>query len=126
MPTAKREEDLFAAVLEKAIPAERAAFLDKECGSDLQLRARVEALLAAHEASGGVLDAHLPATIAHHSLSEGPGTIIGPYKLLELIGEGGMGAVYMAEQTRSVRRKVALKIIKPGMDTKQVVARFEA
>jgi tetratricopeptide (TPR) repeat protein len=59
-------------------------------------------------------------------LTEGPGTVIGPYKLLEQIGEGGMGVVYMAEQTKPVRRKVALKIIKPGMDTKQVVARFEA
>ena len=58
--------------------------------------------------------------------TEGPGTVIGPYKLLEQIGEGGMGVVYVAEQTQPVRRKVALKIIKPGMDTKQVIARFEA
>ena len=59
-------------------------------------------------------------------LAEGPGTAIGPYKLLEPIGEGGMGVVFMAEQTRPVRRRVALKVIKPGMDTSQVVARFEA
>src|SRR5262249_57232957 len=58
--------------------------------------------------------------------AEGPGTVIGPYKLLEAIGEGGMGTVFMAEQTLPVRRRVALKVIKPGMDTKQVIARFEA
>src|SRR5207247_9797339 len=59
-------------------------------------------------------------------MSEGPGTVVGPYKLLEQIGEGGMGVVFMAEQTHPVRRKVALKLIKPGMDSKQVIARFEA
>ena len=59
-------------------------------------------------------------------VSEQPGTVIGPYKLLQQIGEGGMGTVYMAEQTRPVQRKVALKVIKPGMDTRQVIARFEA
>ena len=59
-------------------------------------------------------------------ISEGPGTVIGPYKLLQQIGEGGMGVVFMAEQTEPVQRNVALKIIKPGMDTRQVIARFEA
>src|SRR5262249_41265982 len=65
-------------------------------------------------------------TVNSRPLAEGPGTVIGPYKLLEQIGEGGMGVVYMAEQTKPVRRKVALKIIKPGMDTRQGIARFEA
>ena len=66
------------------------------------------------------------ATLDEMQITEGPGTTIGPYKLLEHIGEGGFGVVFMAEQTRPVRRKVALKVLKPGMDTRQVVARFEA
>jgi WD40 repeat protein/serine/threonine protein kinase len=129
MPTADREEALFTAALEKRKPAERAAYLEGACGGDDALRARIEALLAAHEAAGGVLDAppgSLPLTTGYHPLVEGPGTIIGPYKLLQQIGEGGMGVVYMAEQQEPVRRKVALKIIKPGMDSHQVIARFEA
>jgi WD40 repeat protein/serine/threonine protein kinase len=128
MPTANREEALFAAALEKPTRAERAAYLDGACGDDLALRARLEALLAAHDASGGVLDAPPPVlspTTAYSPLTEGPGTVIGPYKLLQQIGEGGMGVVYMAEQEQPVRRKVALKIIKPGMDSRQVIARFE-
>jgi WD40 repeat protein/serine/threonine protein kinase len=129
MPTANREEALFAAVLEKPTRAERAAYLEGACGDDRALRERIEALLAAHEASGGVLDAPplpLSPTTAYRPLTEGPGTVIGPYKLLQKIGEGGMGVVYMAEQQAPVRRKVALKIIKPGMDSQQVIARFEA
>jgi serine/threonine-protein kinase len=117
MPTADREEVLFAAALEKPTRAERAAFLEGACGADHALRARLEALLAAHEGSGGVLDAPPSAlTAAYRPLTEGPGTVIGPYKLLQQIGEGGMGVVYMAEQQEPVRRKVALKIIKPGLD----------
>ncbi|HEV3078139.1 MAG TPA: protein kinase, partial [Gemmataceae bacterium] len=129
MPTTDREEALFAAVLEKPTRAERAAYLEGACGGDLGLRARIEALLDAHEASGGVLDAPpavLTPTTGYRPLTEGPGTVIGPYKLLQQIGEGGMGVVYMAEQQEPVRRKVALKIIKPGMDSQQVIARFEA
>jgi hypothetical protein len=117
MPPADREEALFAAALEKPTRAERAAYLEGACGNDHALRARIEALLAAHEASGGVLDAPpaaLPPTTAYRPLTEGPGTVIGPYKLLQQIGEGGMGVVYMAEQQEPVRRKVALKIIKPA------------
>ncbi|HUY35213.1 MAG TPA: protein kinase [Pirellulales bacterium] len=129
MPTANREEALFAAVLEKPTPAERAAYLEGACGGDHALRRRIEALLAAHDACGGVLDSppSAPApTAAYRPLTEGPGALIGPYKLLQQIGEGGMGVVYMAEQLEPVRRKVALKIIKPGMDSRQVIARFEA
>ena len=97
--------------------------------SDTDLRRRVERLLEAQPKVGGFLDS--PAVGPTLNLPspqemEGPGTVIGPYKLLEQIGEGGMGVVYMAEQTQPVRRKVALKVIKPGMDTKQVIARFEA
>jgi hypothetical protein len=129
MQPADREEALFAAALEKPTPAERAAYLDGACGNDHVLRARIEALLAAHAASGGVLDAppdSLTSTGGYLPLTEGPGTVIGRYKLLQQIGEGGMGVVYMAEQQEPVRRKIALKIIKPGMDSRQVIARFEA
>src|SRR6185369_3968813 len=83
---------------------------------------RVETLLRAHDAAGGFLQ----STVAVEPPHEGPGTIIGRYKLLQQIGEGGFGVVYMAEQLEPVRRKVALKIIKAGMDTKEVVARFES
>jgi WD40 repeat protein/serine/threonine protein kinase len=129
MPTADREEALFAAALEKPTRAERAAYLEGACGEDLALRGRIEALLAAHDAAGGVLDAPLSVllpTAAYRPLTEGPGARIGPYKLLQQIGEGGMGIVYMAEQQEPVRRQVALKIIKPGLDSQQVIARFEA
>ncbi|MCC6407706.1 MAG: serine/threonine protein kinase, partial [Planctomycetes bacterium] len=105
--------------------SKRADFLERECRDDAELKARVEALLAAAE------DEHFlaaptgaPAT-AVAALHEGPGTRIGPYKLLQQIGEGGFGVVFMAEQEKPVTRRVALKIIKLGMDTRQVVARFE-
>jgi len=120
-------ESLFAAVLDKPA-AERAAFLDRACAGNDELRQRVEALLKAHaEASGEsfLTGPYQPAT-DNYTPAEGPGTRIGPYKLLQQIGEGGMGVVYMAEQEQPVRRRVALKIIKPGMDSAQVIARFEA
>ena len=105
---------------------ERAAFLDESCADRPDLRDRVEALLSAHDRADDVLIAP-PAEITLESkVAEGPGTTIGRYKLLQRIGEGGFGVVYMAEQERPVRRRVALKIIKLGMDTKQVIARFEA
>src|SRR5262249_42234535 len=93
------------------------------------LRARVEALLKSYRKDSFLeYPAHdEPATaVGHAALSEGPGSVIGRYRLLEKIGEGGMGVVYMAEQAETGRRRVALKIIKLGMDTRQVVARFEA
>jgi serine/threonine protein kinase len=129
-----KDRDLFIAALERTNPAERRAYLDEACGGDEPLRREVEALLAMHERSGSFLDlppathpAQLRDTPQEPRIGgEGPGTVIGPYKLLEQIGEGGMGAVYMAEQQGPVRRKVALKVIKPGMDTRQIIARFEA
>jgi len=115
--------------MERESPEARAAYLDEVCGSDLDLRRRVERLLDAQPKVGSFLDSPAAGptmTRPPPQVMEGPGTVIGPYKLLERIGEGGMGIVYMAEQTRPVRRKVALKIIKPGMDSRQVIARFEA
>ncbi len=112
-------------------PADRAAFLDEACEGALDLRAEVESLLA--HSDGGTSRMRLRTTgaatetvVDRGPLSEGPGTRIGPYKILQQIGEGGFGVVYMAEQEEPVQRKVALKIIKLGMDTKQVIARFEA
>src|SRR5262249_13732922 len=93
------------------------------------LRGRVEALLKAHDQAGSFLKdppARPQATEDYAPITERPGTVIGPYKLMEQIGEGGFGLVFVAEQQQPVRRKVALKIIKPGMDTRDVIARFEA
>src|SRR5579862_8530172 len=122
------EETLFHLALEQPA-AERAAFLDRMCGDDQALRERVEALLHAHDNPSDFLDQPpVPRTriLDEPRITEMPGSHIGPYKLLQQIGEGGMGVVFMAEQTEPVRRRVALKIIKPGMDTHQVIARFEA
>jgi serine/threonine protein kinase len=113
----------------KLSPERRAAYLDQACGTDHALRREVESLLRAHEDPDSFLQSHPaqpPATIDNEPIAEQPGTRIGPYKLLQQIGEGGMGVVYMAEQQEPVRRKVALKIIKPGLDSRQVIARFEA
>jgi serine/threonine protein kinase/tetratricopeptide (TPR) repeat protein len=123
------EHELFAAALEFDTPDERGAYLDRACGGDDLLRARVAALLRAHQQAGSFLAAPpvgSSATLEAPGPPEGPGTVIGPYKLLQTIGEGGMGTVYMAEQERPVRRLVALKVIKAGMDTRQVLARFDA
>jgi serine/threonine protein kinase len=134
------EEALFAAVLEKPA-AERAAFLDQACAGDAALRNRVEALLRSHEEAGSFLEKppagdtsdadagrwiSSPAELGTGPQPERPGMRIGPYKLLQQIGEGGMGAVWVAEQTEPVKRRVALKVIKPGMDSAQILARFEA
>jgi eukaryotic-like serine/threonine-protein kinase len=102
-------------------------FLDQACGTDPALRARVEELLRAHQDAGAFLGrAEQQEATRDQPFVERPGTIIGPYKLLEQIGEGGFGLVFMAEQQQPVRRKVAVKVLKPGMDTRQVIARFEA
>jgi serine/threonine protein kinase len=125
------EEAIFQVARKIDAPEVRRAYLDQICGADRGLRERIEALLRVHDQERSFLgappaDLSVTADVDVPPLVEGPGTVIGPYKLLEPIGEGGMGVVYMAERTRPVRRKVAPKIIKPGMDTKQVVARFEA
>jgi serine/threonine protein kinase len=129
----ERVEILFDAVLELPNASERALFLERECAGDAGLRARIERLLAAHQSSEKFFEDCRPALTLTEPLQgtgenteEELGQCIGRYKLLQKIGEGGCGAVYMAEQEQPVRRKVALKIIKLGMDTKSVIARFEA
>jgi WD40 repeat protein/serine/threonine protein kinase len=122
-------EAVFFAALEKGSPEERVAYLDGACTGDPDLRRRVEKMLAAQDRAGSFLEqpaAGAVATVDEPAVTEGPGTVLGSYKLLEQIGEGGFGVVFLAEQTQPVRRKVALKILKPGMDTRQVVARFKA
>jgi serine/threonine protein kinase/tetratricopeptide (TPR) repeat protein len=128
-PDKHRIDSIFLAAAEKATADERAAYLDGVCGADRELRERVERLLAAQSKVHSFLEAPAPAllaTVDEPPVTERPGTLIGPYKLLEQIGEGGFGVVFMAEQSEPIRRKVALKVLKPGMDTRQVVARFEA
>ncbi len=139
------EETIFARAREIDSDAERAAFLDRVCGDDLTLRADVEALLLADGQAGDLLDLpedtaagldpaagrpHIPVAAVRNAAEprrEEAGAIVaGRYKLIEPIGEGGMGSVYMAEQLQPVRRLVALKLIKPGMDSRAVLARFDA
>ena len=123
-----RAKSIFLAAIEDHVPEQWPAFLDQACAGDVLLRAEVEKLLRARSEMGSFHEMPRSALLApgYAPVSEGPGTVIGPYKLLEQIGEGGFGVVFMAEQQQPVRRKVALKVLKPGMDTKQVVARFEA
>src|SRR5438132_2066419 len=117
---------IFLEALYRKEPGELIRFLDQSCGADAALRARVEELLCAHRDAGNFLGRlDRPEVRRDEPVGECSGTVIGPYKLLEQIGEGGFGVVYLAEQQQPVRRKVALKVLKPGMDTKQVVARFE-
>ena len=121
-------EAIFFAALQMA-PNQRAAYLDRACGGDHALRQKVERMLAAQPEVHTFLEkpaAGIDGSAGLPPIAEGPGTTIGRYKLLEEIAEGGMGIVYMAEQREPVRRKVALKIVKPGMDTREVIARFEA
>src|SRR5262249_16144150 len=121
------ERDIFIAALHEKDPATRAAFLDKVCGDDRALRKQVEQWLREGEQLGGFPDrpgepqpgtgpVPRPPTEPAPAPREGPGSVIGPYKLIQEIGEGGMGTVYMAQQTEPVKRLVALKLIKPGMD----------
>src|SRR5207248_1119913 len=122
------ERDIFIAALQQEDPAGRRAYLDRVCADQPQLRRQVEDLLRLYHGAGSFLEkpaAETPATGAFQdgaeqaSSSEAPGALIGPYKLIEPIGEGGMGSVWLAQQTQPVKRLVALKLIKAGMDSKQ-------
>src|SRR5262245_49916565 len=121
-------DEVFDEALRHAAGPDRARYLDEVCGGDLELRRRVERLLRAVSEAGSFLEAPAqdPSPTADQPPVESPGTVIGPYKLLEQIGEGGMGTVWMAEQKEPIHRRVAVKVIKAGMDSKQVLARFEA
>ncbi len=127
-------KSIFLEAVERHAPDQWPAFLDRACAGQPDLRGPVEALLEAHREVGtaehrelaDVTDAGPVATVDEPPVAGQLGTVIGSYKLLEQIGEGGFGVVFLAEQTQPVRRKVALKVLKPGMDTRQVVARFEA
>ena len=123
-----REQSIFIEALERSDPAERAAYLDRACAADPALRGRLERLIRRHEQTGDFLDRPPSWAVETEAVPTpmGADQVIGPYKLLEPIGEGGMGTVFMADQTEPVRRRVALKVIKPGMDSKQVIARFAA
>jgi serine/threonine protein kinase/Tfp pilus assembly protein PilF len=124
---ANDEKSIFLNALDIPSSVYREDYLNGACGDDQGLRLQVQALLDAYRGPFRLLDAasHSHETIDHDPIEKRVGETIGPYKLLEAIGEGGMGVVYMAEQERPVRRKVALKLIKPGMDSKQIIARFE-
>src|SRR6185295_16513151 len=123
---AKLVRDLFLAAAE--LPAaHREAYLTEHCGHDAELHAAVERLLTAHEQPASVFNRPAPGIpTADFPIKERPGMMVGPYNLMAQSGEGGFGLVFVAEQTQPVERKVALKVIKPGMDSKQVIARFEA
>jgi serine/threonine protein kinase/tetratricopeptide (TPR) repeat protein len=122
------EQSIFLHAVELASPAERAAYLEDVCRDNPRLRADVDALLAAHDRLGAEPSVSGPEVrrTLEEPATERPGTVIGPYKLIEQIGEGGMGTVWMAQQTEPVKRLVAVKLIKAGMDSRQVIARFEA
>jgi WD40 repeat protein/serine/threonine protein kinase len=119
-------KEIFFVALEKNSPDELASFLDEVCGENKEQRSRVEQLIHAHQKAGNFLGGRHSSQSSDRSAAEEPGSRIGPYKLLQQIGEGGFGIVFMAEQKTPVQRRVALKIVKPGMDSRQVLARFEA
>lgn len=125
-----KANEIFINAVELNLPDERRALLDRECGSDAVLREQVEKLLQAHDSANSFLQQPAPGceptVVPEKPANDIIGSQIGPYKLLQEIGQGGMGTVFMAEQTAPVKRMVAIKVIKPGMDTAQVVARFEA
>ena len=138
-PSPKDVKAIFDSVVELPTPTDREAKLNAACSGNPELRAKVQSLLEAFEQAGSFLDATPPGMDRVQDNAEPTadltldqpdqqlsGNRVGRYKLLQQIGEGGMGTVYMAEQTKPVERRVALKIIKPGMDSKQVIARFEA
>src|SRR5262249_18000033 len=120
---ARLEEDLFNRAMEKRTLAEHFAFSDHACADQPEVREGVERLLRSRRHEDRFLQA---GTTADQPIAECPGTVIGPYKLIEQIGEGGMGTVWMAQQTETLKRVVAVKLIKAGEDFKQGVARFDA
>src|SRR6516165_476438 len=121
------EETIYHVARRIADSEARAAYLEQVCTGDPALRGRVERLLLVCEQEARFMEVPAcGATVALPTAAERPGTIVGPYKLLQEIGEGGMGTVWMAEQAAPVKRVVALKVIKAGMDSRQVLARFEA
>src|SRR5262249_41653893 len=123
----RTEKSIFLAAVEIESEPERAAYVEQACAGNPQLRAEVNALLRAHANAQPLLDAPpTPGRTIDEQIAEAPGTVTGTYKLIEQIGEGGMGTVWMAQQTEPVKRLVALKLIKAGMGSTQVIARFEA
>jgi eukaryotic-like serine/threonine-protein kinase len=126
-PDPHKIQSLFHEAIEQLAAADWPAFLDRACENDAELRHAVEALLRGHEQANSLLDESACSSQTADAVNVAvPGTVIGPYKLLEQIGEGGMGTVWMAQQTEPVKRVVALKLVKAGMDSRQVIARFEA
>ena len=122
-------EAIFHAARDIPDPDRRREYVREACGGDEARIAHVLALLAAADETDSLLDrpaAGTPVATIDQPTTESPGTVIGPYKLIEQIGEGGMGTVWMAQQTEPVKRLVAVKLIKAGMDSRQVIARFEA
>src|SRR5262249_16717704 len=138
-PEFKQAKEIFLAAVEKAQPDEREAYLHAACRADTALRKQVDALLRRHEDAGSFLEHPLVDELSTGCVPAAPppgasraiaraiescGTKIGPYKLVQQLGEGGMGTVWVAEQTEPVKRRVALKVIKPGLDSAQVIRRF--
>ena len=131
----QRARELFMHAVGQLPPERWDGYIAEACGTDVELEKQVKHFLEVHRKAGSFLDqpaaplggtnTFIPSPLLE-TLSETVGTVIGPYKLLEQIGEGGFGLVFMAEQQQPIRRKVAIKVLKPGMDTRQVIARFEA
>lgn len=122
----ENEEAIFDLARRIDDPQVRADFIDHACGTNSELKRRVGGLLDLHSTHESFLEGPIVAATVAVPVKEKPGDVVGPYKLLQQIGEGGFGIVFMAEQSSPIRRKVAFKVIKPGMDTSEVVARFEA